>query len=247
MDNEITIGPGYEGSNIASFNGREYKFKKIIDEICSLAWNMIDHRELFYVSQSYYYFSIQFRENLEIALALHPQDEKLRSLYTEECDTNNLSPWPRIAVINEKLNHDEFMRRALLLQKDARSTQLDVVGLKYLSNIRSIDRFSRAKSIASYEDNGLSRVFSSILRAPEWRGTALQAFRFFLEKHIEFDSDNGAGHGALSRHLLADDSIVPLWSAFRDLLLAAAPGLSGTGSNATATGSRSGELVSMVR
>jgi hypothetical protein len=247
MDDLGTIRSGSEGRNPAPVTGGDHKFTKIIDDICSLAWNAIDHHELFYVSQSYYYFSIQFRENLEIALALYPQDEKLRFLHTEECNTDNLSPWPRIAMVNEKLNHDEFMKRALLLQGKARSTRLDAVGSCYLHNVRSIDLLSRAKSIASYEDNGLSRVFSSMLRATDWRGPALQAFKFFLERHIEFDSDSDSGHGALSRHLLADDSIVPLWSAFHDLLLTAAPGLSRSGSNTASATSRSGELVSMVR
>ena len=64
-----------------------------------------------------------------------------------------------------------------------------------------------------------------MLRAPHWYGRGQRAFRFFLEEHIRFDSDDGAGHGTLSRHLPVDDRILPLWTAFRDLLTTAVPKL----------------------
>jgi len=51
------------------------------------------------------------RENLEIARRLYPNDTKLQQLEREECNTDNLSPWPGVASAAEKMNHDEFMRR----------------------------------------------------------------------------------------------------------------------------------------
>jgi hypothetical protein len=238
MGGEIKVSPNHENYVQSEDERGEYRFMEIIDRICALPWGIVNKQELFNISHVYYYFSIQFRENLEIARALYPEDQKLYTLYREECETDNLSPWPLIAKINEKLNHDEFMRRLLLLQSDMRSPHLDKLGLLYLSGIRSIDQFSRAKSITSYEDNGLSKVFSCILQAPEWHSPALQGFRFFLEKHIEFDSDSVTGHGSLSRHLHVDDTIVPLWGAFYDLLLSAAPSLSGSVSCTTSAASR---------
>jgi len=100
-------------------------------------------------------------------------------------------------------------------------------GLSYLNRVRRIDLPTRAASIASYEDEGLSRVFAAILRAPDWRGKGQQAFKYFLEQHIKFDSDGAQGHGALSRHLAPDDRILPLWAEFKEILITAAPKLSG--------------------
>ena len=62
---------------------------------------------------------------------------------------------------------------------------------------------------------------------PSWRrGTAdfpaLGAFHHFLVEHIRLDSGE---HGGLCRHLVADDRIAPLWSAFRNLLVGQAPRL----------------------
>jgi hypothetical protein len=63
------------------------------------------------------------------------------------------------------------------------------------------------------------------LQAPHWDTPLLAAFRHFLVKHIDFDSDPDQGHGALVQHLVPDDRIRCLWVEFRDLLIAAVPRL----------------------
>jgi hypothetical protein len=90
-------------------------YESVIQEICQLDWAGLTRDELSHTAWAYYYFSIQFRENLEIARKLHPDDDKLRQLEREECNTSNLSPWPGVAEVGEKMNHDEFMRRVLSL------------------------------------------------------------------------------------------------------------------------------------
>jgi hypothetical protein len=95
----------------------------------------------------------------------------------------------------------------------------------YLQRVREVDPKARAISIASYEDGGLERVFNAFLQAKRWDSALLRAFRHFLVRHIEFDSDVEQGHGSLSRHLTPDDRILPLWAAFQDLLVESVPAL----------------------
>lgn len=200
-------------------------YEAVIDEICAMPWDSLTSDEVLQVAKAYYYFSIQFRENLEIACRRRPGDPKLAALRLGECDTDNLSPWPQIAVSGEKLDHDEFMRRLLALQPIHDGDFLEALGTSYLNRVRAIDDHARACSIASYEDGGLSRVFSAMLRAQHWYGDGQRAFRHFLEQHILFDTDDEAGHGCLSRHLVPDDSVLPLWSAFAEILALAVPRL----------------------
>ena len=202
-----------------------FVFHAVIDSICDMAWDHLDSDEVMRVGAAYYFFSVQFRESLEVARERHPDDAKLAELWDGECETANLSPWPGIAAVGERMNHDEFMRRVLELHPAGRDRRLIDAGLAYLRKTRSLDPAARAASISSYEDGGLSRVFSAMLRAPHWYGAGHRAFRFFLEEHIRFDSDDGAGHGQLSRHLPADDRVLPLWTSFRDLLTTAVPKL----------------------
>jgi hypothetical protein len=214
-------------SDAAHKTSTEFSYGKVIDDICNLKWSHLDREGLTNVAWVYYYFSVQFRENLEIARSLYPDDDRLLQLDHGERDTNNLSPWPRVAATGEKMNHDEFMRRTLKLTTVAaeRQRRLEEIGKTYLTKVRSMDRMSRAVSIASYEDGGLENVFRAIVTAQDWDGPLLQAFKHFLTEHIRFDSDPEQGHGALCRHLTPNDRILPLWIAFKEILVEAAPGL----------------------
>ena len=205
-----------------------FECDRVIDEICHLQWQNLTKEELIDVAWAYHFFSIQFRENLQVARGLYPEDENLRRLEREECDTDNLSPWPGVAASGEKMNHDEFMRRLLSLAPIERQkrNRLEALGRDYLDTVREIDPTTRALSIASYEDGGLERVFRAILRAPHWNTESLQAFKHFLDAHIEFDSNPDQGHGALSRHLAPGDQVLPLWAAFKRILVEAVPSLS---------------------
>jgi hypothetical protein len=214
-----------DGATFQEDSSHAFAFPVVIDEICQMRWETLDAGEVMQVAKAYYYFSIQFRENLEIACRLRPGDALLQKLSEGECDTDNLSPFPGVCTAGEKLNHDEFMRRLLAFQPIDCDHALTLLGEAYLDRTRALGDHACAASIASYEDGGLSRVFAAMLRAPDWHGAGPVAFRYFLEEHIRFDTEDGEGHGALSRHLTVDDAILPLWTAFRDLLLAAAPGL----------------------
>lgn len=199
----------------------------IIMRICDLRWADLSQADLLRVTQSYYYFSVQFRENLRIACELYPSDADLKELESQECDTANLSPWPGVAAANEKMNHDEFVRRLLNLRpaRESRSLYLDYLGHSYLGAVRRISPVARAMSIGSYEGGGLERLFRAFLSAPDWDNPALQAFQHFLIKHIGFDGDLEHGHGALSRHLVPDERVIPLWTEYERLLLKSVPKL----------------------
>ena len=204
-----------------------YDYPRVIDQICDLNWRSLTGDEMMSVAWAYYYFSIQFRENLEIARRLYPDDPKLMQLAREECATDNLSPWPGVAQPGERMNHDEFMRRTLELTPidPERASRLASIGADYLADMRSLDEASCAASIASYEDGGLERVFRAMLACQHWEEPLLQAFHHFLSEHIRFDSDPEQGHGALSRHMVLDDGVLPLWQGFKHLFVASVPRL----------------------
>jgi len=207
--------------------GAPFEYEGVIDEICRLNWNSLTQDEITGVAWAYYFFSVQFRENLEIALRLYPDDRKLGQLEREEFNTSNLSPWPSVADIGEKMNHDEFMRRLLKLSviDIKRRHKFEKTGQWYLSRVRDMGSTTRALSIASYEDGGLDSVYRAMLRCRNWGTPPLQAFRHFLTEHIRFDNDPARGHGALCRHLAPDDQILPLWTAFKRLLIESVPEL----------------------
>ena len=225
----MTSREGQSQSRLAQGELKVFAYERVINDICNMNWINLTQEDLINVAWVYYYFSVQFRENLEVARNLYPDDDRLRRLDQGERDTDNLSPWPGVAVIGERMNHDEFMRRTLTLTtiSESRRRDLAALGQDYLTKIRAMEDDSRASAIASYEDGGLERVFRAILKAPHWSNPLLQAFRHFLAEHIRFDSDPEQGHGPLCRHLTPDDRVHALWAEFRQMLVRAAPRLTG--------------------
>lgn len=215
----------YSGSATDTLKG--FAYEQVIEEICDLDWESLTQEDLISVAWVYYYFSVQFRESLEIARKLYPEDHRLQQLDQGERDTDNLSPWPGVAAVEERMNHDEFMRRTLELTKipESRRHDLVAIGESYMRKTRVIDDKSRASALASYEDGGLERVFRAILKAQHWNDPLLRAFNHFLTEHIRFDSDPEQGHGALCRHLTPDERVRPLWAEFKQMLTEAAPRL----------------------
>jgi len=200
------------------------RYHRVIDEIGGLNWSALTREELMAACCAYHYFSVQFVEAVHVACELYPSDRKLIELREGECDTDNLSPYPGIAKEGERMNHDEFMRRIVAMSGLDQATQdrVDSLGRSYLEKIHQTDPLTKAMSLSSYEDGGLEIVFRAMLTAPDWDEPSLGAFRHFLVEHIRLDSGE---HGGLCRHLVADDRILPLWKAFRDLLVEAAPRL----------------------
>ena len=198
-----------------------------VQKICDLPWSSLDRSGISAAAWAYYFFSIQFRENLQLAHQLRPHDPGLNRLVMEECDTDNLSPWPGVAEPGERLDHDEFMRRVLALSSVERQIrmQAEQAGSAYLNKVRVMPAWTRANSIASYEDGGLERVFRAVLSCRHWDTPLLRGFQHFLIKHIEFDSDPTKGHGSLVRHIAADEPATLLWDAFYRLFTAAIPQL----------------------
>jgi len=223
----MTSQNGQLQSRLADSERKVFAYQQVIDDICDLNWTSLTQENVIKVAWVYYYFSVQFREGLEVARKLYPDDDRLRQLDQGERDTDNLSPWPGVAAVGERMNHDEFMRRTLELTRisERQRRKLAAIGQAYLAKIRAMDNHSRASAIASYEDGGLEKVFRAFLKAPRWNNPLLKAFQHFLVEHIRFDSDPEQGHGALCRHLTPDDRVHALWAEFREMLIQAAPRL----------------------
>jgi hypothetical protein len=204
-----------------------FAYTNVIKDICDLRWGELSQDGLINVAWAYYYFSMHFKECMEVALRRYPDDASLQELDRGERNTDNLSPWPGVAGPGEKLDHAEFMRRTLTLTPIAeeRRRVLEARGQSYLAKVRAVDEMVSVASLPSYEDGGLEAVFRSILKAQNWEGPLLEAFKHFLVGHVALDSDPAAGHGALCRHLTSDDRILPVWTAFRNILVEAAPEL----------------------
>ena len=158
-----------------------FAYKQVINEICDFDWANLSATELTNVGWAYYYFSTQFRECLEVARSLYPDDDRLLQLDQGERDTDNLSPWPGVAKPGEKMNHDEFMRRTLELEpiSDDRRRSLVAIGQSYLTKVRSIDANTHGAGPCELRGRGTRtgvRSHSKSSRLERSTSTSIQAF-----------------------------------------------------------------------
>jgi hypothetical protein len=223
LDRDVRINAPLVPGHADAGNGHQ----AVVDEICGLDWRHLSSAELTNVAWAYYFFSKQFCQSVDIARVLFPDDAALEALDAGERNTDNLSPYDGVVGPGEKVDHDEFMRRTLMLTpiEPERRRRLEIIGQSYFDTVYACDAYTRATSLATYEDGGLESVFTAVLQAPHWDTDLLKAFRHFLVGHVALDSDPDHGHGALCRHIAPTKEVVTLWRAFRDSLIASAPGL----------------------
>ena len=100
------------------------------------------------------------------ARELLPDDEQLEELDRGERDTDNLSPYPGVVVAGERVNHDEFMRRALLLTPidDIRRSRLEEIGAAYLSKSAPLTIGQRRRASRAMRTAGLRRCSGACCR-----------------------------------------------------------------------------------
>src|SRR5271168_4522265 len=87
---------------VRSQRPEKFAYEEVIRDICELNWTGLTQEDLIGVAWVYYYFSIQFRECLETACKLYPDDPQLQELDRGERNTDNLSPWPGVAAVAER-------------------------------------------------------------------------------------------------------------------------------------------------
>ncbi len=191
-------------------------YRAIVDQIKYLRWGALDAdglRQLMYLS---YIAALEFAEALRIAGGLYAENSNVSSLMAGELETSNLV----FEDYSAQGDHSAFLLH--FLQKEA-IEPIDAVleaGDVYLAYCRALSAEVRAMSVFSREEE-LSGIFEQILTAPDWSGTSLSAYRYFLERHIRLDSDDG-GHHDLTKEFPVDDRLTGFYEVrlgmYRSLL-----------------------------
>lgn len=184
------------------------KYQELVKRIRGLDWCSLDSRGLQRLMVLSAYSAREFGESLRLTLELHPRNLALKQMASEELRTDNLS----FGDYNQKGDHSEFLGHFIdkydLLQKDS---DLKRIGERYMARIRALPEMVRVMSIVSRERE-LPGIFTQILTAPDWKAKGLPEYRYYLQRHIDLDSDEG-GHADMLSNFQVDDSIVPFYEA----------------------------------
>lgn len=192
--------------------------RETISSIISLKWerlNISDMSTLMVISKE---TAREFAESLHIALVLHPKDVQLKAMAFGELATDNLSyaNWKRTG------DHWEFLDQFLLGKKSNARTEAACV--QYKQFVKNLSPQVRAMSIFSREQE-LPHIFTKILSAPAWHEQLpghLKAFRYYLEQHIELDSEDG-GHAELVKAHPITEEVATFYKARLNLYVECLP------------------------
>ena len=187
------------------------KYKNVVEEIRSLNWKVLKEPQLEKLMHISHGAAQEFAEALRIGLRVYKGDENLQTMARGELKADNL----RFGDYQARGDHSEFLEHFLRKAAMEPSAEVHDAIQKYLAACRALSPEVRAKTVFSREEE-LSGIFTAILENEHWTTEALQAFRYYLERHIELDGEDG-GHADLVRAYKIDDVVLPFYEARRDL------------------------------
>ena len=178
------------------------KYKHYVDQIKNLQWGSLSPAELQQVMVLSAYAATEFAESLRIALTLFPDDANFKEMARGELTTDNL----HFEDYCEQGDHKDFLWYFINKYKIESTVPIRVIetGEAYLNAVRSLDNKVRAMSIVSREQE-LPAIFKNILEAPDWDAVGLNAFNYYLRRHVNLDSQKGGHAELLSAHKVTDN------------------------------------------
>ncbi len=187
------------------------KYKEVVAEIRDLNWKSLKEPQLQTLMHISHGAAVEFAEALRVGLQVYKADENLQEMARGELKTDNLT----YNDYNSRGDHSEFLAHFITKSNLEPSTEVRTAIEQYLAACRALPTEIRAKSVFSREEE-LSGIFNAIIENEHWTTEALQAFRFYLQRHIELDSKDG-GHADLVSGYQIDDAVLPFYEARLDL------------------------------
>ncbi len=155
--------------------------------------------------------AIEFAEALREGLKVYKQDPDLQKMARGELKTDNLN----FADYDKRGDHWEFLDHFLKKTGYVADVALEDSTARYIDSCRTLDPQVRAHTVFSREHE-LGAIFDAILQNEHWTTETLLAYKHFMERHIQLDTEEG-GHGdAVSKYPI-DDSVLPFYQARLDM------------------------------
>jgi hypothetical protein len=170
--------------------------ESVFQAIRSLAWERMNPHHIVWVTCQ---MGQEYAESVRIAEKLYSNDPVVLHFVSEELETDNLSYGEYV----QRGDHWKFLEY-FLTRGESFVTPEELQRVVVAANAR-IGLFSpreRAMTVFLREQQG-SREKHRILAAHDWDGLGLGYFRYYLERHIELDSQEG-GHGSLAERFVID-------------------------------------------
>lgn len=177
-------------------------YKEVISQITNLPWMQYDPKIIIYFS---WCSAVEFAESLRCALKMYHENTNLQQMAYGELKTNNLS----FDDYHQKGDHSEFLLhfcRKSGISYDSFDNKFRDAKNIYFQNVRKFSDNARAMTVFSREHE-LPNIFEEILASHQWNKLGFGFYEYYLERHIELDSEEG-GHANLVADFETDDKVL---------------------------------------
>lgn len=164
--------------------------QKSLKIINNLDWSQADPKIIVLLSL---FFAKEFSKTTRRCLDKYGEIPEFQQFIAGEIDTSNLV----YEDYNGTADHYKFLEHFMgeLEDQDTRSMK------KYLKKTEKLSVEECMASLVSREEE-LHGIFEKIVVAHDWEKLGLGFFKYFLERHIELDSDEDEGHQELTKNLI---------------------------------------------
>ncbi len=181
-------------------------YKHIVQKIVKLSWSKLTSRDLQNLMYLAYISAQEFAESLRSAIELYPDSKNLQMMALGELKTDNLS----YEEYDNVGDHAEFLGYFIKKYSIKPDKFVSLAGEFYIGECSKLPQVLRAMSVFSREEE-LPNIFGEILSAPDWTAPGLQAFKYYLEKHISLDTEEESGHSDLVKKFILDERLAQFY------------------------------------
>ncbi len=170
--------------------------------INGLDWSQVEPEHLIQISLN---FAIEFAQTVHDCIPTYHSNPLFQEFISGEIATNNL----QYEDYHKTADHWEFLFHFVdnktialktLLDLGVRDSHLFHVIKDYLQFVRPLPPDEKLATLVSREHE-LHGIFENMLDAHDWESLGYGFFSYFLERHIQLDSEDG-GHDEIAKRLL---------------------------------------------
>ena len=186
------------------------KYKEVVGQIRDLNWTSLQEPQLKRLMLLSHASAVEFAEALRIGGRIYKGDKDLAEMMRGELKTTNLSYGD---YQGKKGDHSEFLEH-FITKAELKPDETTAESMaEYFAACRALPKEVRADTVFSREHE-LGGIFEAILQNEHWKGETLEAFQYYLKRHIELDGAEG-GHAALlsDEKFPITDTVLPFYEA----------------------------------
>lgn len=177
------------------------QYQSYINQIRNIDWSRIDPLQIICVSL---FFAKEFTQSVRACMPHYGHLPEFQQFIAGEIDTNNLS----YEDYHATADHWQFLNHFLLKESPSEHIEKAYTSYEYVAYTFFIDAAYTPMKLLTLvsRERELQGIFEKILHAHDWDVLGYGFYKYFLERHLELDGEEG-GHEDMMSKVISLDSL----------------------------------------